>query len=55
MDFTSSYQFTRNWTGYFNVKNLLDTPLRYYQGDRSHPIQREIYGQTYEAGVRAKF
>lgn len=55
MDFTSSYQFTPNWTGYFNVKNLLDTPLRYYQGDRNHPIQREIYGQTYEAGIRAKF
>ena len=55
MDFTSSYQFTPRLSGYFNVKNLLDTPLRYYLGDRGHPIQREIYGQTYEAGVRAKF
>jgi len=55
MDFTSSYQFTPNWTGYFNVKNLLDTPLRYYQGTRNYPIQREIYGQTFEAGIRAKF
>ena len=55
MDFTSSYRFTPNFTGYFNVKNLLDTPLRYFEGDRSHPIQREIYGQTYEAGVRARF
>ena len=55
MDFTSSYQFNPTWTGYFNVKNLLDTPLRYYVGDRNHPIQREIYGQTYEAGIRAKF
>lgn len=55
LDFTSSYQFTQNWSGYFNVKNLLDTPLRYYEGTRSRPIQREIYGQTYEVGVRAKF
>jgi|GEM_PF-2340762 len=55
MDFTSSYQFTPNSTGYFNVKNLLDTPLRYYQGTRNYPIQREIYGQTFEAGIRAKF
>ena len=55
MDFTSSYQFTPNWNGYFNVKNLLNTPLRYYQGTRALPIQREIYGQTYEVGVRAKF
>jgi TonB-dependent receptor len=55
MDFTSSYQFTQNLTGYFNVKNLLNTPLRYYLGDRNHPIQREIYGETFEAGIRAKF
>ena len=33
----------------------LNTPLRYYQGTRALPIQREIYGQTYEVGVRAKF
>jgi TonB-dependent receptor len=55
MDFTSSYQFTSNFTGYFNVKNLLNTPLRYYEGSPSRPIQREIYSQTYEAGIRAKF
>lgn len=55
LDFTSSYAFTPNVAGYFNVKNLLDTPLRYYEGVRSRPIQREIYGQTYEAGVRVKF
>jgi TonB-dependent receptor len=55
LDFTSSYQVNQNWTAYFNVKNLLDTPLRYYEGTPSRPIQREIYGQTYEVGVRAKF
>lgn len=55
LDFTSSYQFTPNWTAYFDVKNLLNTPLRYYEGTASRQIQREIYGQTYEAGVRAKF
>jgi TonB-dependent receptor len=55
LDFASSYQFTSNWQGYFNVKNLLNTPLSYYEGSRSRPIQREIYGQTYEVGVRAKF
>lgn len=55
MDFTSSYQFTSNLVGYFNVKNLLNTPLRYYEGSPSRPIQREIYSQTYETGVRFKF
>jgi outer membrane receptor protein involved in Fe transport len=55
MDFTSSYEFTHNFTGYFNVKNLLNTPLRYYEGSSDRPIQREFYDVTYEAGVRAKF
>lgn len=55
LDFASSYQLTAALAGYFNVKNLLDTPLRYYEGSRAHPIQREVYGQTYEVGVRAKF
>lgn len=55
MDFTSSYQFTKNWAVYFNVKNLLDTPLRFYVDQPSFPIQREFYEQTFEAGLRAKF
>lgn len=55
LDFTSSYQFTKHLAGYFNVKNLLDTPLRYYEGATTRQIQREIYAQTFEAGVRARF
>ncbi len=55
LDFTSSYRVNSHWTGYFNVKNLLNTPLRYYEGSTNRPIQREVYGQTYEFGVRAKF
>ena len=55
LDFTSSYQINENLTGYFNVKNLLNTPLRYYEGSPSRPIQREVYSQTYEVGLRARF
>ena len=54
-DFASSYDYNKNWTIYFNVKNLGDTPLRYYEGNNARTIQREIYGQTFEGGVRAKF
>ena len=52
-DFTSSYEFDKHWTVYFNVKNLGDTPLRYSVG--GFTTQREIYGQTFEGGIRAKF
>lgn len=55
MDFTSSYQLNRNWNVYFNVKNLLNTPLRYNEGTDFRVIQREIYSQTYELGLRSKF
>jgi TonB-dependent receptor len=55
MDFTSSYQVEPGWTLFFNIKNLLNTPLRYYEGRSDRPIQREFYDLTYEGGVRAKF
>jgi len=55
MDLTGSYQFDKHWTAYFSAKNLTDAPLRYFEGSHDRPIQREFYGQTYEAGVRAKF
>lgn len=55
LDFTSSYQFTRNLTGYFAVKNILDTPLRYCDGNCTRTQQIEYYGQTYEAGIRFRF
>jgi TonB-dependent receptor len=55
LDFTSAYQFNKTWSVYFNAKNLLNTPLRYYQGSPNLPIQREFYDATFEAGVRAHF
>jgi TonB-dependent receptor len=54
MDFTSSYKINPRLTVYFNAKNLLNTPLRYYEGSPDRPIQREFYDVTYEAGVRFK-
>ena len=52
MDFGSSYAFIQHWTVYFNAKNLLDTPHKFYQGTSERTIQREFYGQTYQLGVR---
>ncbi len=55
LDFTTSYKVTRNWTVYFNAKNLTNEPLRYYEGSSDRPIQREFYDVTLEGGVRASF
>ena len=55
LDFTSAYAFDKHWQVYFNAKNLLNTPLRYYEGESNRPIQREFYDSTFEAGVRAHF
>jgi TonB-dependent receptor len=55
LDFTSSYQINPHFTVYVQAKNLLNTPLRYYEGSPNRPIQREFYDPTYQAGVRFKF
>ena len=55
LDFTSSYQFNEHYGLYFDAKNLLNTPLRYYQGSSNLPIQREFYDVTIEGGVRIKY
>jgi TonB-dependent receptor len=52
LDFTSAYHLNSQVSVYFNVKNLLNTPLRYYEGEPNRPIQREFYDETYEAGIR---
>jgi len=55
LDFTSSYRIDNHFSLYFNAKNLLNTPLRYYEGEPNRPIQREFYDVTIEGGVRAHF
>jgi TonB-dependent receptor len=55
LDWASSYAFNKNWKVYFNAKNLLNSPLRFYMGNPSFPIQREFYDVTYEAGIKVAF
>ncbi|GAC1664912.1 MAG: TonB-dependent receptor [Steroidobacteraceae bacterium] len=52
MDFGSTYAFSQHWIAYFNAKNLLDTPHKFYQGTYERVIQREFYGQTFQLGAR---
>lgn len=53
LDLGVSYTINRNFTCYFNVKNLTDTPLKFTDGAAADRIiQREFYGVTVQTGVR---
>jgi len=54
LDVSGGYDFTRSVKLYWSVKNLTDAPLRFYEGTPNRPIQREFYGQTFEAGFKVK-
>ncbi|QUD87865.1 TonB-dependent receptor [Phenylobacterium montanum] len=55
VDFSSSYQINRQLKVFFDVKNLNNEPLRFFEGRYDRPLQREFYLQTFEFGVRAHF
>lgn len=56
MDFGGSYALTHAIQLYLDAKNLLNTPLKFTEStSESRPIQREFYGVTLFAGLRATF
>jgi TonB-dependent receptor len=55
LDYTAQYSFNRHFLVYFNAKNLLNTPLRYYEGSSDLPIQREFYDVTVEGGFKVHY
>jgi TonB-dependent receptor len=55
LDLGTQWSVSRSFEIYFNVKNLLDTPIRYTQGPNGRTIQREFYGLTYQMGVTSRF
>ncbi|MGH8290988.1 MAG: TonB-dependent receptor [Steroidobacteraceae bacterium] len=56
LDFGSSYQIRHHMEVYFDVKNLLNAPLKYTESsNESRLIQREFYDLTLYAGLRASF
>lgn len=54
LDFYADYDVSRRLSLYFTAKNLLNTPLKFFERDPDRPIQREFYLQTYEAGVKIR-
>ncbi len=54
MDFNASYTFGRKFktTIYAEANNLLNQPLRYYQGTKNRTAQAEHYGVKVNAGIK---
>ena len=57
MDVNASYTFGKDFktTFYAEATNLLNQPLRYYQGTPDRSKQAEYYGVRFNAGVKISF
>ncbi len=55
LDLNLSYNFKKNFTVYADATNLLNQPLRYYQGVADHTMQSEFYGPRFNVGVKVNF
>lgn len=57
MDVNASYTFGKKFktTFYAEANNLLNQPLRYYQGTKDRTMQAEYYGVKVNAGVKINF
>jgi TonB-dependent receptor len=51
LDFGGSYQVRKDVGIYLDVRNILNTPLKFYEGSPDRPIQREFYGPTVMVGL----
>lgn len=52
LDLNGSYAFKPNWRFFFEVNNLTNQPLRYYQGISSRTMQAEYYNVRFSAGLK---
>ncbi|MCU4162840.1 TonB-dependent receptor [Carboxylicivirga caseinilyticus] len=55
VDLSGSYDITKNLKFFAEVNNLLDQPLRYYQGETKYTMQAEYYGIKMQGGIRFNF
>jgi TonB-dependent receptor len=52
LDLNLSYRIHPNWVIYANANNLLNQPLRYYQGVQGRTMQAEYYNVRFDLGVK---
>lgn len=57
LDCNASYTFGKKvkFTVYAEVNNILNQPLRYYQGSKDYTMQAEYYGVKLNGGVKVSF
>lgn len=55
LDVSGSYDITPHLKIYAEANNLLNTPLRYYQGEEKYTMQSEYYGVRVQGGIRFNF
>ena len=57
MDLNASYTWGKDikYTFYVSANNLLNQPLRYYQGEKDRTMQVEYYGAKLNAGFKVNF
>ena len=55
LDFKVSYEFSKQFSAFFQMQNINDEPLRFYSGDKSRLAENEIYSWNLLAGVNIKF
>lgn len=52
VDFNASYTINDNFNVYFDLNNITDQPLRYYQGLKNRTMQAEYYGRRITFGLK---
>lgn len=55
IDFNVNYSVAPNWVVFANVNNILNQPLRYFQGVSSRTMQSEYYNVRFDLGVKYDF
>ncbi len=52
LDFNASYVFNNGFSIYFDLNNITDQPLRYFQGVKNRTMQVEHYGRRITFGLK---
>ncbi|HWR01241.1 MAG TPA: TonB-dependent receptor [Chlorobaculum sp.] len=55
MDFNGTYKLTKELHLFFEINNLTNQPMRFYQGEKRYVAQEEWYDRRFMIGMKADF